>query len=64
MDTESGLIRYPQPMLLAQIQYLYGMLNGGDQKPGRDAWQRYEELHRELDAWVGEFRGAVTDGQG
>ena len=61
METEEGLIRYPQPMLLAQIQYLYGMLNGGDQKPGRDAWQRYEELDRELDAWVGELRGAITE---
>lgn len=42
-------IRYPQPMLLDQLQYLYGMVNGADQKPGRDAHRRYTQLRAELD---------------
>ncbi|MFW6140896.1 MAG: hypothetical protein ACOC5S_06040, partial [Acidobacteriota bacterium] len=37
-------IRYPQPMLIDQIQYLYSILNRADQKPGKDAYERHEEL--------------------
>lgn len=36
--------RYQQPMLLAQMSYLYSMLNRADQRPGKDAYDRYEEL--------------------
>jgi predicted RNA-binding protein YlxR (DUF448 family) len=35
---------YPQPMLLAQIEYLLGMIDRADQKPGRDAYLRFDEL--------------------
>ncbi len=36
--------RYQKPMLLDQISYLYYMLNRADQKPGQDAYDRYDEL--------------------
>jgi photosystem II stability/assembly factor-like uncharacterized protein len=35
---------YPQPMLLDQISYLYSMINSADQRPGKDAFSRYDEL--------------------
>jgi photosystem II stability/assembly factor-like uncharacterized protein len=46
METAPG--RYQQPMLVAQIQYLYGMLTQADQRPGRDASERFAQLDREL----------------
>ncbi len=39
-------IRYPTPMLLDQISYLYAMLNRADQKPGKDAYERFTELSK------------------
>ena len=42
-------IAYPQPMLLDQIGYLYGMVARGAQRPGSDAFRRYEELVIRLD---------------
>jgi hypothetical protein len=44
-----GGIRYPQPMLIDQLVYLYQMITRADQKLGRDAFERYDELKRELD---------------
>jgi len=41
--------RYRQPKLIDQIQYLYGMLDRADQKPGRDAFSRLKELKEALD---------------
>jgi photosystem II stability/assembly factor-like uncharacterized protein len=35
---------YPQPMLIDQISYLGSMLDRADQKPGRDAYIRLDEL--------------------
>lgn len=40
---------YPQPMLIAQIQYLYSMITSADQRPGKDAYDRYAELRAEFD---------------
>jgi photosystem II stability/assembly factor-like uncharacterized protein len=40
---------YPQPMLVSQLEYLYGMLNQADQAPGTDAYARYERLRGELE---------------
>jgi photosystem II stability/assembly factor-like uncharacterized protein len=40
---------YPQPMLVSQLEYLYGMLNQADQPPGSDAYARYGALRDELD---------------
>ena len=39
---------YMQPMLTEQISYLASMLKQADQKPGQDAYDRYEELK----AWL------------
>jgi len=46
LETAPG--RYQQPMLIAQIQYLYGMLTQADQRPGRDAYARFAELDVQL----------------
>ncbi len=35
---------YMQPMLVAQISYLYNMLNDTDQAPGNEALMRYKDL--------------------
>ena len=43
-------VRYGKPGLQAHITYLAGMTNGADQKIGRDAITRYQELRKELDA--------------
>jgi hypothetical protein len=47
---------YQQPMLMAQLSYLNGMLNRADQKPGKDAYDRYEELNEILNGIVAEMR--------
>lgn len=36
--------RYEQPMLVSQIGYLYGIISGADQLPGKDTYERYQEL--------------------
>ncbi len=46
--TDPTITSYPQPMLLAQIQYLYAMLQRADQKPGRDAYERLAQLRSQL----------------
>ena len=45
-------IRYSRPMLVGQLQYLYGNLDRADQAPGRDATRRYEQLRAALDEHV------------
>ncbi len=47
--------RYPQPMLIDQLQYLYGMTNGADQRPGADAYARLDELSAELSECTAEL---------
>lgn len=42
-------ITYPQPMLADQLSYLYSMISRADQKPGKDAWIRFEELTKEFE---------------
>jgi len=42
-------IRYSAPGLQEHIRYLAGMTMRGDQKVGRDAFERYEVLRAELD---------------
>ncbi len=34
--------RYPRPRLIDQIGYLYGIISRADQRPGQDAYMRYE----------------------
>ena len=45
-------VRYPQPMLIDQFGYLYSNLDRADQKVGRDATQRFEQLRGLLDGYV------------
>jgi photosystem II stability/assembly factor-like uncharacterized protein len=47
LQTAEGI--YMQPMLLSQISYLNSMINRADQLPGRDAYERYEELKAQFD---------------
>lgn len=44
---EEGVI-YPQPKLIDQIEYLYYMTTGADQKLGKDAFDRFEELNQQF----------------
>jgi photosystem II stability/assembly factor-like uncharacterized protein len=47
LETKSG--NYMERKVLSQISYLNRMLNRADQKPGKDAYERYDELKAELD---------------
>ena len=40
--------RYTQPKLISQIRYLYNSFRSADQLPSKDAYERYEELVKEL----------------
>jgi len=42
LETADGI--YMTPMLIDQVRYLRYMLNQADQRPGKDAYDRYEEL--------------------
>jgi hypothetical protein len=44
--------RYSQPMLIDMFSYLYQNLNRADQRPGKDAYDRYEELTSQLEGHV------------
>lgn len=54
LNTADG--RYQQPQLLAQISYLSSMLGYADQRPGQDAYDRYDSLRDwfedALNQWV------------
>lgn len=54
--TNPAISSYPQPMLIAQLQYLYSMITRADQEPGNDAYQRYTELRAALDEVIQELR--------
>jgi hypothetical protein len=45
---------YPQPMLIDQFTNIARMLAQADQKPGKDAWDRYTDLAKDLAAIEGE----------
>ena len=53
--------RYAQPMLINQLNYLFSMLNQADQKPGRDAYLRFEELKKELTAYISQINEILGD---
>jgi hypothetical protein len=67
IQTDPNEPSYPQPMLIDQINYLYGMTNAADQKLGRDAFERYGQLRSELDRYLAALRtildncGALCD---
>ena len=51
--TEDGT--YMQPMLRDQASYLYSMLGSADQKPGKDAYDRLEELKKQFQEVKSQF---------
>jgi photosystem II stability/assembly factor-like uncharacterized protein len=53
---------YPQVMLIDQLANVARMLGQADQKPGRDAYLRYDDLRRELDALLAEVTAAIGEG--
>ena len=61
-------VRYSRPMLVDQLQYLYGNLTRADQEPGQDAVVRYEQLNTALEAHIRALerllRASVSDGAG
>jgi len=57
----TGPVRYDMPMAADQLQYLNGMINRADQKLGRDAFERYEELKAELDAIVADLDAVLRE---
>ncbi len=48
LETAGGF--YPQPMLIDQFASISRMLSQADQKPGRDAYERFADLVKELEA--------------
>ncbi|MCJ7680511.1 MAG: hypothetical protein MUP70_07290 [Candidatus Aminicenantes bacterium] len=60
LETADG--PYPQPKIIDQISSLYGMLSQADQKPGKDAWERYDELLKAVKSCRDEFK-TITEGQ-
>ncbi len=46
---------YMQPMLSSQTGYLSSMIGRADQRPGKDAYDRFEELKRRFEAIKAEF---------
>ena len=41
---------YPQPMLIDQVSNIARMIGGADQRPGKDALERYNDVTKELAA--------------
>ena len=56
LQTAEGI--YMEPMLTAQISYLYNMINAADQAPGQEAEMRFTELNQQLQALTAEDAGA------
>ena len=46
---------YMQPMLQSQTGYLNGMIGRADQMPGKDAYERLEELKGRFEAIKAQF---------
>ncbi len=60
-------VSYPEPMLLNQLSYLYGMTTGADQKPGEDARVRLEQLRERISTYedrLGELRSQAEEALG
>jgi hypothetical protein len=57
---------YPKPVLINQLQNIARMLNQADQKVGKDAYERFADLEKELAALRAEadkIAGAITNPQ-
>ena len=51
--------RYQTPMLIAQLSYLYNMIDSADQKPGDDAYQRFADLEAALAGYIAELERII-----
>jgi len=47
---------YPPPMLIDQLEYMYFMTIRSDQRPGNDAYNRFETLNSELEQIKNEWQ--------
>ena len=54
--------RYHQPMLMDQMRYLNYMTSAADQRPGRDAYQRLEELQKSYQELLRQFQKTKAKG--
>jgi hypothetical protein len=57
---------YPKPVLINQLQNIVRMLNQADQKVGKDAYERFADLEKELAALKAEadkIAGTATNPQ-
>jgi len=54
-------ISYPEPKLLNQLSYLYGMTTRADQRPGEDAYDRLDYLQGRIDAYEKRLGELVED---
>jgi hypothetical protein len=57
---------YPKPVLINQLQNILRMLNQADQKVGKDAYERFADLEKELAALKAEadkIAGTATSPQ-
>jgi FtsZ-binding cell division protein ZapB len=52
LQTAQGI--YMEPMLTAQISYLYNMINAADQAPGQEAEMRFAELNQQFQTLTAE----------
>ena len=52
-------IRYSQPMLVDQLSYLYENLQRADQRPSRDAIDRWGKLNEELQSLLSRLEQAT-----
>ncbi len=50
-----------EPQLEDQYTYLYGMVQGADQRPGADAYERYEDVRAELDGHLETLERLLQD---
>jgi len=51
---------YPPPMLLNQLSYLRSMVSSADQRPGSDAYDRFEELRTEVESLLASLEDLVS----
>ncbi len=59
LEMQEGI--YMQPMLIDQLNYLNSMLGRADQRPGKDAYERYEELKQKLDWLISSNQKLISD---
>ena len=62
IQTESGKVGAElEPQLQSQLTYLRGMIDGADQRPGKDAYLRFDDTRAELDGHLASL-GALIAG--